>query len=101
MKDEEEVRLMIIYRHGDSLKAHVEPVNTIATRTSARSLTAAIVEDWRSDLGLPSTATYELYIKVPADKVINSLNLDGLGTIALFPSEVEMGPIYSRTKKDK
>lgn len=101
MEDEKVVRLIIIYKEGDSLKAHVEPKNTIVTRASAQSLTAAIVEDWRKELKLPSTATYELYIKVPADKVISSLNLDELSTIALFPVELEIGPIYSRSKKGK
>jgi hypothetical protein len=90
MKDREIIQLIVAIPQGGVYKFETEPGSEIATRVTAGRLTEAIV----SDLGL--SGTYELYVQVPEQMLLNRLNLDTLGNVLLIPIDVEVGSIFRR-----
>jgi hypothetical protein len=90
MKDREVIQLIVAMPKGGAYKFETEPGSEIATRVTAGRLSDAIV----GELGL--SGSYELYVRIPENVILNRLNLDSLDSILLVPADVEVGQIFRR-----
>lgn len=81
MRDYEGVKLVVLTSNGRNYDVLIQEDNTIATRATASQLASAIA----TEMGLDDD--YDLYIKVPGNQRINSLNLSAVEAIVLLSSE--------------
>jgi hypothetical protein len=100
MKDKEVVQMIVVKREDNkTCTLHVSPQDDLLTGFKTELLIQAILNDWKKDLPLTST-DYDLYIKIPSDKVLKNLNLDSLESVLLLPSvsptDFDLGAIYKR-----
>lgn len=90
MKDREVIQLIVAVPKGGTYQFETEPGSEIATRVTAGRLSEVIV----NELGL--SGSYELYVRIPENVILNRLNLDSLDSILLVPTDVEVGQIFRR-----
>lgn len=93
MKELEGTKLVIVKHSSDGNLELIELLdNSIATRVSV----SALIPVMKSKLNL-TDGEYDIYVKVPSDKTLQSLNLGSLESVALLP--VEAGPFFTPGRK--